>query len=549
MNRFFFLVFLFLTFQLFGQLSVAEYTIKSIKENTKYSDYGTSYFGKNKVVFSSNKIEASSLQNRFRRNRNENQLPRYDLFIGKVNDKGEINSSKRLMNEFTTKYNESNVSFTPDLKFVYFTQNNIKKGKYIKDESNWINLKIYRASVDAKGEWTNIISLPFNADNYSCAHPSVSEDGKLLFFTSDMPGTKGMSDLFWVTILEDGSYGEPQNIGDNVNSIAKENFPYVEGNILYFSSDRGESKGGLDIFMIDLSNPDAKPINLGEPINSAYDDFCFVIDREHKKGFFSSNRPKGKGQDDIYSFIQETEIEKYEQLIAIKIKDKATGEYIDNARVTIFSEESQILTQPVVNGIFNFKNLSYEDTYKLEITAAGYNKTFKKLDIDKENKTQEIIIYLEKLIQKETLPIEDVVTKKSFVDVLIEDKITIYKDGQEILDLPTVYFDLDRYRITKRSAETLNKVITILEKYPNIVIEFGSHTDCRSSDSYNLHLSSLRAKSVITYIKKKAPQVSSRIIGRGYGESAPVNHCIDGVWCSEKDHAKNRRAEFVVLKK
>ena len=255
----------------FSQLTAGEYTIKSIKVNTKHSDYGASYFGPNKVIFASSKKDAKKLRNKFKSNRDD--APKYDLYEGYLNHNGEINYTKKILNSFITKYNESNVSFTPDLNYVYFTQNNIKKGKYIKDESNWVNLKIYRAQVMTNGDWVNVVSLPFNADSYSCAHPSVSEDGKILFFTSDMPGTQGKSDIYWVTILKNGKYGPPQNIGSHVNSQYKENFPYVDGNLLYFSSDRPSSYGGMDIYMIALDRPDSKPTNLGFPINSKSDDF------------------------------------------------------------------------------------------------------------------------------------------------------------------------------------------------------------------------------------------------------------------------------------
>jgi len=139
------------------------------------------------MIFASSKIDGRSLRNKFKIQKDD--LPRYNLFKGFVNLNGEITDVIKFENNFITKYNGSNVSFTPDLKYVYFTQNNNRDGKYIKNKSEWINLMIYRAKVQSNGEWTNIVSLPFNNDNYSCAHPSVSEDGKILFLTSDMPSS------------------------------------------------------------------------------------------------------------------------------------------------------------------------------------------------------------------------------------------------------------------------------------------------------------------------------------------------------------------------
>ncbi|HHB51519.1 MAG TPA: carboxypeptidase regulatory-like domain-containing protein, partial [Saprospiraceae bacterium] len=365
MKKILVIISLFLIQISYAQLTAAQYTIKNIKANTKYSDYGTSYFGPNRIIFASSKLDGKKLKSKFKKA--DDDLPRYDLFKGFLNYKGEINYVKKLLNNFVTKYNESNVSFTPDLRHVYFTQNNIKKGKYIEDDSQWVNLKIYRASVKTNGEWGDIVSLPFNNDKYSCAHPSVSEDGRVLFFSSDMPGSYGASDIYWVTINKNGTYGEPQNLGAHVNSAARENFPYVEGNILYFSSDRPTSSGGLDVYMVALDDQDAEPVNLGAPINSEYDDFCFVIDRQHKKGFFSSNRPDGKGEDDIYSFVQETEMQECKQVINGEIRDKETNKIIPGAVVTMYSHNNIILsTYPTKSdGKFSF-DLACRGNYRVE---------------------------------------------------------------------------------------------------------------------------------------------------------------------------------------
>ncbi len=302
----------------FPQLSAAKYTISNLAINTKHSDYGAAYFGPNRVIFASSKKDAKSLRNKFRDQKDDN--PRYDLFKGYVNLNGEITDVKKLENEFFTKYNESNVSFTPDLKYVYFTQNNNKFEK--KSNDKWYNLKIYRAQVQTNGEWKNIVSLPFNDDDYSCAHPSVSEDGKILFFTSDMPGGYGKSDIYWVIISKNGSFSEPQNIGSHVNSSGSDNFSYVNGSILYFSSNRPGGIGGLDIYMVKIDEFNSTPVNLGDKINSPYDDFCFVLDRKNKTGFFSSDRPEGKGKDDIYFFTQDTEIQECKQIVEGELRDK-----------------------------------------------------------------------------------------------------------------------------------------------------------------------------------------------------------------------------------
>ncbi len=554
---------LFLCHTAFGQLSAAEYTISNIKANTKYSDYGTAYFGPNRIVYASSKLDGKILKNRFKRKTEEDEdFPYYDLFKGYLNHNGEINYTKKLLNEFVTKYNESNVSFTPDLRYVYFTQNKIENGKYTEDEGDWVPLQIYRASIKTNGEWTNIISIPFNNPNFNYAHPSVSEDGKILFFVSDMPGSYGKSDIYWVTILENGKYGKPQNIGTHVNSSARENFPYVDGSILYFSSDKPGTLGGLDIYMVPLDDPYATPTNLGSPINSPYDDFCFIIDRSQKKGFFSSNRPDGKGDDDIYAFVQETEIQECKQLVKGEVRDEKTNEIIPGAIVSMYSHDNILLaTYPVKqDGKFTF-DLACRGNYRIEANKVDYSKTFRQIGFTPTILTQTIVLYIDKQakevpesiveIPKEK-PKEITVVKEESQPVIKPKPIkkvvpTIYKNGKEILDLPPIYFDLDEYYITNEAKETLGKAIYILDNFPEVSIEFGSHTDCRASDSYNLHLSSLRAQEVVKYILDQGIS-ADRIRGRGYGESKPVNTCVDGVKCTEKEHLQNRRTEFIILK-
>lgn len=544
----------------FPQLSAAKYTINNIGVNTKHSDYGVSYFGPNRVVFASSIIDGQSLRNKFKSRKDD--LPRYDLFQGFVNLSGEITDVKILENNFVTKYNESNVSFTPDLKYVYFTQNNNRGGKYIKNKSEWINLMIYRAAVKSNGEWTNIVSLSFNNDNYSCAHPSVSEDGKILFFTSDMPGSYGRSDIYWVIISEDGTYGEPQNLGRHVNSSAKENFPYVNGNILYFSSNKADSNGGLDIYMVALDEPYSKPVNLGSSINSPFDDFCFVLDRKNKTGFFSSNRAQGKGKDDIYFFTQDTEIQDCKQVITGEVRDKKTDEIIPDATVSIYSHKNILLaTLPVDReGKFQFE-LACRANYRLVARNPKYNKVFKNIGFTPDIFSQNIKLYLDRIPQpvvavedKEANNAEENITTKENEELqetktlTIEDYITLNKKGREVLDIEPIYFELDEFYISQDASQTLSQVAHIINEYESIVVECGSHTDSRASSSYNLHLSNLRAKEVIDHLTSLGVN-PDRIKSRGYGEAVLVNKCRDNVHCAEAEHLQNRRTEFIVLNK
>ncbi len=548
-KTFFIIISFFLwVFTAFTQNGSATYSIKNIKSNTKHSDYGTSFFEPNRIYFASNHESSKSLII----NKKTYEAPNYDLYKGIISSTGEIDYVEKVNLSEASKYNKSNASFSTDMKYVYFTQNNNVEGKSVEDAQRNINMKIYRANVGSNGQWSNIISLPFNSDYYSCTHPSVSEDNKILFFASDMPGTFGASDIYWVTINANNDFGMPQNLGENVNSTSRENFPYVDKNILYFSSYRPDSKGGLDVYRVKLDELNSIPVNLEAPINSSFDDFSFVIERQNKKGYFSSNRPGGKGDDDIYYFTQDNEFQECKQTISGVILDSKTNDPISGSIVSMYSHDNIMLaTFPVKSdGYYKFE-LACRGNYRVEATHFDYNKTFKNINFTPQIFSQEITLYLDPkpkiiaevpLSKTEEIKINETIKKEKI------ELPTIIKNNKEILDLPPVYFDLDSYYITKDGETIINNAIIILNKFPNINIEFSSYTDCRASDSYNLYLSNLRAKEVINFMIDKGIS-ENRLLGRGYGESKPVNHCVDGVECSETEHLQNRRAEFVIINK
>ncbi len=563
-------IFLFLSSPVISaQLIGAEYSIKSVSANTKYSDYGATFFGPNRVVFASNAKESKMLKGRMKKNKSPDELPKFDLYTGYLSNNGEIQYVTPVFSQTSNKYNESNVAFTPDLKYVYFTQNNIKGKKYVADKNNWINLKIYRAEIKQGNQWVNVEELPFNSDDYSCAHPSLSEDGRILFFTSDMPGTYGQSDIYWITVNDDGTFGTPHNLGSTINSRYKENFPYIDGNILYFSSDRPGGKGGLDIYMVSLDETIGSPACLNPPVNSPYDDFCFVIDRKHKRGFFSSNRPNGKGQDDIYFFKQETKILECKYLVSGEVTDVNTGKPVPGATVMLLNKKgypvSQIKTGK--DGTYRIQT-GCNTVFSVATKKQGYFTVKKKLDGKKRNNTELTVDFElsgkgkksnqpeihDELARKDDNPIEQ--NKKDIPEETQhnteeqennkEDFITTNNEGKEILNVPLIYFNLNQYTLTKEARNILDKVAILLKEHPDIRVQFEAHTDCRASKAYNLHLSQMRAESVVKYLLSSGIS-PDRISGKGYGESRPVNHCVDGVKCTEREHLQNRRTEFVIL--
>jgi len=496
-------------------IKAAEYSIKNLDANTKYSDFGSTYMGKNKIVFSSTRKGPGISNKKWK----GNDQPFLDLYIGNVTKSGEVKNVKPFSSDVNSKYHDAFVAFSPDLKEVYFTSNNYLHGK-LKSK----NIKIFKATIAENGEWTDFTSLPFNSDDYDTGHPVLSEDGKKLYFVSNMPGTLGDKDIFVVDINK-GHYGKPINLGPSINSAAKEYTPFVDGNIIYFSSNRKGGKGGFDIYMAKVDGSLSKPINLGEPMNSKGDDFSFIIDNVKLKGYFSSNRVRGKGYDDIYSFVQKTTIPICDQIVTGVIIDKLTKLAVPNAFVSLVDTEGNRLrrVETKFEGTFYF-SLDCAADYTIEVSKNGYFDTSTKFLTSSVNGYK----------NKET--------------ILIEEKEFFTRNGKELLYVENISFELNKSTIKKESKRALDKVLRLMKKYPKMEIEFGAHTDARAGDAYNLNLSESRAEATVEYLIAQGLDFM-RITGKGFGEKELLNKCANNVKCTELEHGINKRTEFVVIKK
>ncbi len=510
---------------LIGSLVFAQenYRIKNLDVNTETSDFGTSYLGED-ILFSSNGLHNNKSVKHW-----TNGQRFLDIYKGTISSNGEIINVK-LFNDIVTKYHESNAIYTKDGKTAYFTRNNYLDKIYGKDSLGWNNLKLYKAEIDEQGKWVNIQSLPFNNDNFSVGHPALSPDEKTLYFTSDMPGSMGQTDIFKTSINNDGTYGVPVNLGMQINTHGKEMFPFVSAsNNLYYSSDGRGSTGGLDIYVVPMDYTNITPQNLGSPINSPKDDFCFIIDENKKNGYFSSNRGGGKGDDDIYYF-DELKAPKFScnQVVVGVVKDKETGVLLPNSVVSLH-KNNQKITEMIVSkdAKYRFENLDCDATYLIKGIKENYDEN------------QQII---------NTTKVADFVLDVEIA--LNPHKVEVAKIDEcqkELNSINTIYFDLDKYAIRPDAAVELDKIVAVLNKCSGVKVEAKSYTDSRASNAYNVTLSQNRVQSTVDYIISKGV-VKDRIAAKGYGENQLVNHCSDGVNCSEAEHQQNRRTEFIILK-
>ncbi len=426
-----------------------------------------------------------------------------------------------------TKLHESSTAFTKDGNTVYFTRNKEKGKNFGRDNEGISRLNLFRAEF-INGQWTKVTKLPFNAEGKSVAHPALNNNEDKLYFASDIEGTTGQSDIFVVDINEDGSFGQPKNLGKNINTGARETFPFVsKDDILYFASDGHPGLGGLDIFAVDLKNIEtSKIVNLGEPLNSPADDFSFIMNAETKKGYFTSNREGGMGDDDIYALSEMKPIDTrcFSDLAGV-VKNKKSGKVIPNATITLLDNTGKTIIKGLsdTKGMFTLLAECGQNDYVIIATKDEYLKDQKIVSTEREN-IGDLNLFL----------------------TLIDKGAPIGTDLVKYLKIDPIYFDFNKSYIREDAQVTLEKIINYMNVYPEAKIEVRSHTDSRASKNYNKKLSEKRAKATVAYLINKRIN-PSRIFGKGFGEAQLANECADGLKCSAAKHQKNRRSEFILV--
>ena len=590
-----------------------QFEVKNLAVNSTEQDFGVTYF-KNEIVYTSSKHDINAAYRRW----NGNNLPFLDLYIGKVEENGEITNSKK-MSSLNKKYHEGPASYNKTGNIIIYTQDN-----YQSKSSDGIRKLELMESTFKDGEWGEKNPFALNNKEYSVGHPALSADGNTLYFASDMPGGIGGVDIYRVIRNADGTWGKAENLGEKINTEGNEMFPFVhESGMFFFSSDGRPGLGGLDVFVSQLKNNQfAKVINLGTPVNGSKDDFSFVLNESKTKGYFASNREGGKGDDDIYSFnlLKQFQFGKTIKGVAV---DKS-GEILANVKVELVDDNGKVLNTLVTdkNGAYSF-DVENAGAYKISGQKESYVSGKNNVSISEEQEFAEANVILEKdpglslvaiitdgvtkkaldgakvtILENGNQPFDNFITKaeqgyrKTLPNNKVGDKlnykIKIEKSGYltkevdftylisktgdinihealditlsklevggdlaKMIDIKPIYFDLGKFTIRKDAAVELDKIVKVMNEYPNMEVELGSHTDCRATAVFNEKLSGNRANASAEYIKKSITK-PERISGKGYGESKLKNGCAcEGAvksTCSEEEHQQNRRTEFIILK-
>ena len=539
--------------------------------------------------------------------------------------------------EVMTKHSDGPATFSNDLKTMYFTTVNEKSLE--EQDVNTRKLQISAAALK-QGKWEPVPLFKFNNSKYNVAHAALKQDGRMLLFSSDMPGGKGKMDLYYCTLLPDSTWSAPVNIAV-LNTSENEIFPTFDasGN-LYFASNGLPGLGGLDIFVSKTKDTTFTAAqNLKAPINSVYDDFSLSTDNNLKSGFISTNRFGTSERDDVAFFTRKNnEVKTANQtqavvtnpiqtsttlptsdlkvspaikpVIKIKVLDKYTSiplPYVsvslkDDANNIVFTGITDTLgnltveDMPVgnykVQGVLNDITTTIATVSKDEFSQSTIEKTITHNDprftlsgiavnmlngppvagvtvvcmdtISGKTKTvitnadgkfffqleqsrdYKIIGEKPKWLSSEAI-YESTKGLDRSKDLFVKIKLSIQQPtADDVIRLDKIYYDFDKCDIKPRAAEELNRLVKLLNDYPDMIIELSSHTDCRGTLPYNRSLSQCRADSAVAYILNKGI-LKKRIEAKGYGESKLVNECADGVECSEEKHQENRRTEIKIV--
>lgn len=465
------------------------------------------------IVFSADKIA-------FKNSTTANWTGRsyLDIYFSQKDDNGKWMSPALLRGTVNGQYHEGPACFNQKGDVVYFTRSNyFKKKKLIKSSKDENNLKLFRAEL-VGDNWTNVTELPFNSDEFSCGHPSLSSDDKTLYFISDMPGGIGGTDIYKST-FDGTTWTKAENLGNEINTQGNEMFPYIHSDgTFYFSSDAHNNLGGLDVFMTYYDGRKWLQVeNLNYPLNTSKDDFAFVLNKDNKTGYVSSNREAGN--DKIFEITKNDPTFILSGLVSHKGRP---NEGIDSAVIEI-------------------QNLTEKTKGFVVTNKSGYYKV-------KLNAKCEYAVKAWKPMYFTITPLQNfcMIGKKvseNFTANFLLDQVILEKP----IVLENIYYDLDKWFIRPDAALELNRVVQLMQDNPSLQIELSSHTDSRAGDQYNLVLSDKRAKAAVEYLISKGID-ANRMRWKGYGESKLINECKNKVVCTEEEHQKNRRTEFKAIK-
>lgn len=566
--------------------------------NSKQSDFAPGFFTQGKIIFSSARGEGAGAERVY----NWTQQPYLNVFSANILADSTLGNAQVLGDDINTRNHEGSMTFDAISNTMYFTKNNLVRGSVKQANGGRLFLGIYSTKTTNDGTFGELTRFEYNNKEWSTGHPTVSPSGKRLYFVSDKPGGQGGTDIYFCE-KEGEKWGTPKNAGPTINTAYNEAFPFaLNDSTLYFASEGHIGLGGYDVFYINANDSTAEANNMGYPVNTHYDDFALITFPTEERGYFSSNRPGGSGDDDIYIYSlhapdsvkvqgvvldERTKLPLNDVLVSFKNPDGSiiqtrtdnNGRYAVNvpySKVINIAGEKKDYEPSAVKVNTTTRGLEYTapDMFlkKIDFVASGRvvydadgspaeGATVKLMDDNqnvletfttkadgqyKFNLKPDMNYKLEVSKTEYVLLTKEFNTKPSAPKNIVNDFRLFKLEKGTVVRLDNIYYDYGKFNIRPDAALELNKLVQILKDNPTMKIELSSHTDARGSDSYNLKLSDNRAKSAVEYLISQGI-AKERLIAKGYGETKLLNQCGNNVKCTEEEHQFNRRTEFTIL--
>lgn len=543
----------------------ASVAVQRLPLNTEESEFSPVYY-KDGIVFSSSRRDGSSKRSHW------DNSPFLNLYYSRKDSRQEFGSPILFEDDLSTKHHDGPAAFYDDYKRMIINRNQKIKVEGRRKLYEW-RPGLYEAALDKDRSWL-VTPLPFNDPLYSYLHPWISNSGRILYFASNMPGGYGGTDIYRVE-RENGAWRIPVNLGPAINTAQDEAFPFVVDSTLYFASNGHGGLGGLDLFKSVLVNDDySTPLNLGYPLNSTADDFSLITDPTQRNGYFASAR---YGNDDLFSFRKLAT----NQVLALGLVTDSSGNPIGGYRAVVTDKNSNSnIPVQIEKGVMNFLG-DRDETYRILVEHDQYESASEELAIPTQGpETEKFTIVLKKKSDDQNSKLLVVNTDKGtsrmylkkgddLTEITEKDSLLYLQtpEGNEYLakgnltdaskvlkelglqksdrtNLRNIYFDFDMATLDEGDKVYLNEVKNILEHDPTLSLVVAGHADDRGDDEYNIKLSRRRVQAVSKYLISQGID-KDRIIPKAFGESLPVVPCFNAD-CSEEDHQKNRRAEFVL---